>query len=669
MFKELCTSFFRKKWDFYTYVKAFLAVMLISQALFIIYINLFQMKYHLGFDASSYYLSSMEMWRQKSLILKDFFYTTNIFTAPNALIAALLYGISGNILVSYGISNLIMGSCMVAAFSALIKSAKLSSLSALILLNMFLCPYLPTDFSNINDLSYVSMLFTSGGYYAGKITCMLLIIKNLMDMEGGHKNFVLMFLTLPLVFLEGVSSLYFAITVLVPAVLYIIIKAAVKNNWRRFISFDTAYIAVLLALTAAGKVVASKCIPAFSSTENALSIVNASNFFVNIGNIINGFFMLTGATTCNDTVTIMSFSGISHIAGYIVALILLVSAAYYVLSIKNREASAFIPFLIVICSSILVFSLADLTYGSKVYEYRYLIHVFVCGMFLVGFFIDSISEGVFKKLGILLLCFSILSINVYSDRAYMQNKYDSDSDMPIVDRVSDFDVNAVYVYGTPNLIFARNMRVMDDKHVYIFVGEDYTAWQGGSSYQYYRDCTDQNAKHLLITSEDGISGLPAHIRECYKEVYRANGKVMYYAEKNRFDFLFSVNADVNIQYPYSPATGLANGELDTERGVFTTNGTGGVCVSGDTAFTDKGIYDVALNYTFKECSSDRAGVLNVFINGEDTPFASVPIDKNTESAVITGVPIDGKDFPFAYSLYSEQGSVIEFQSLVITEQR
>ena len=63
----------------------FMLVVICVEVGMIVYSNLVELQYHLGFDASSAYLHAVEMWREKSLIPSTFAITTTLgLDAPDA---------------------------------------------------------------------------------------------------------------------------------------------------------------------------------------------------------------------------------------------------------------------------------------------------------------------------------------------------------------------------------------------------------------------------------------------------------------------------------------------------------------------------------------------------------------------------------------------------------
>ena len=86
----------------------FMLFVIVVQSAIIIYSNLFELEHHLGFDASSAYLQAVEIWRCKSLVPSTFALTTTLGLDSPTPLAALFYGITGNIFLGFGIANIIL---------------------------------------------------------------------------------------------------------------------------------------------------------------------------------------------------------------------------------------------------------------------------------------------------------------------------------------------------------------------------------------------------------------------------------------------------------------------------------------------------------------------------------------------------------------------------------
>ena len=169
-----------KKYDFYWYLRVGFICMLFIQILVLIIFNLTQMQYHIGYDASSYYLKAMEMGKQHTLFVDHWVEQTNLFYDSPVPLAAVIYLITENIFISYGIANIIISAVFLSIFYMILCTFHLSGLSKIICLNMAACIYISPSFNNANDLGYVSSMFSSGNWSVLRFIITLMLLK-IMD--------------------------------------------------------------------------------------------------------------------------------------------------------------------------------------------------------------------------------------------------------------------------------------------------------------------------------------------------------------------------------------------------------------------------------------------------------------------------------------------------------
>ena len=68
-----------KRYSVYQYMEIALWCMFIGQVFMLAVFNLTQMQYHMGFDASSYYLKAMEMAKQGTPFIKEWVDQTTLY--------------------------------------------------------------------------------------------------------------------------------------------------------------------------------------------------------------------------------------------------------------------------------------------------------------------------------------------------------------------------------------------------------------------------------------------------------------------------------------------------------------------------------------------------------------------------------------------------------------
>lgn len=91
-----------KRWSVAEWI---LFVILAAQVAAIVVFNFTRMKYCMDYDSICALTQAREIWRQKTLALSDWTYQTTLGWDSGVPLAALLYGVTKNLFVSYGIVN------------------------------------------------------------------------------------------------------------------------------------------------------------------------------------------------------------------------------------------------------------------------------------------------------------------------------------------------------------------------------------------------------------------------------------------------------------------------------------------------------------------------------------------------------------------------------------
>lgn len=119
------------------------------------YFNLFLLPKHLGFDNSWGYLKAILIWREKAFVSDIWVDQTNSFLDSSLPIASLLYGLTKNIFVAYGLSNIIVLSLIIAILFHITTKLNFRDEIVWLCLNLLICPYLLNGYG-INDLVLAS---------------------------------------------------------------------------------------------------------------------------------------------------------------------------------------------------------------------------------------------------------------------------------------------------------------------------------------------------------------------------------------------------------------------------------------------------------------------------------------------------------------------------------
>jgi len=223
--------------------------LLILQVGVICFFNLTQLQNHIGFDTSTYYYTAMNMWEQKSIFLKEWVYQTTLNIDSSAPLAALFYGITGNIFISYGISNIIFTFILLFLFKKLMDRFNISLVSQLICLNLVVLLRFGHYYSNTNSLVYGDILFLNNAAYNIKTILAILIVICIIDMTNKKYHKVILTITALLCFISGISSGYWiAVTIIAPLLLLLLIQTIISRNWRSIIKNKIFYYLIVLGI-------------------------------------------------------------------------------------------------------------------------------------------------------------------------------------------------------------------------------------------------------------------------------------------------------------------------------------------------------------------------------------------------------------------------------------
>ncbi len=153
-----------------------LVLLLIGQALVLLYFNFTQLRNHIGYDASWVFVKSTLMWKEKAVFSHAWIDTTNAQVDTPAILAALFYGITGHQFFSYGLANSVILSLILIVMWRILTMLDVNLASRLIALNMVICPYLTNYATTANDLGYFNSTLSGAAFYSVRVLLALLII-------------------------------------------------------------------------------------------------------------------------------------------------------------------------------------------------------------------------------------------------------------------------------------------------------------------------------------------------------------------------------------------------------------------------------------------------------------------------------------------------------------
>lgn len=651
------------------YLKYAFWAMFYAQFAVIAFLNLTQMKYHLGYDSSSYYLKAMEMAKQGTLFIDHWAEQTTLYFDSAVPFAAVLYKLTGNIFFSYGMVNLVIDAAIFWVFYSILSSLRMKSISKAVCLNLISCLYVAPGFSNVNDLSYFSSTLSSGSWYGLKMLIVLMTIKMALDLDEGKKNYLFIIVTEALLFISGVSSgWYLLVTVIAPLLLFYLVKVFVDNQYRSFLRSSVLMLLIGAVLIAVGKYIALHVI-GFTSKDSSMTLIGLLDFWGNFSCIFLGFLELVGAFTYESNVSALGLHGIIHLLGLVIFIVLVIGCVFTARKlIRNfKEYSKYGMLLCVVGFNFVMFTVLNTKYALTIFETRYLIPLFILLAITVGAFIDALKDDlIFKKTGLIVLLFSMLILNLFEDRQYYKRKNNYNTLMKVVDVVDELATDVVYMYGDAIAIDCRNLRVIDPERVYKQVSGDFNSIGHWGDYDYYDDVSEVMGRNVLIADSDTLSkDIPVYIRNQYTLYKKVKKYYIYVADTNRIDLCSGISGDRSIDFPTSKGMAHAKGKIDSE-GNFVSNGREGAVLVGPYVPVPAGTYDFIVHYEVLEYE-EKAAELIVSINKNKT-IDQITLDPNENTAVLSGVTFKKDRKNLEYKIHNYPGTKIKICSFEIIRQ-
>ena len=151
-FSEEISGYFRSD-RFLKALEICALVILCFQFLYSAYMNLTQISTHLGYDASDSILRAVAAWEQKTIFIKDYHPATDTGTVGvSGIMTACFYGITGNICLSQGITNILLSAAFLAVMLCLCRQLRFSRLVSLTICVLAFTPYVTSEYNLGNPL-------------------------------------------------------------------------------------------------------------------------------------------------------------------------------------------------------------------------------------------------------------------------------------------------------------------------------------------------------------------------------------------------------------------------------------------------------------------------------------------------------------------------------------
>ena len=155
-----------------------LAIAVVLQFGFIAYANLFTIREVMDNDMAKLFVHIAEMWRTKSVIIPGWVYDTTVEIDCSSVLAVFIYGITGDIYISFGIANIIFLSLYLYIIARFAEVAGFTPEAGRLAMLAVMIPY------SFGQLLYFDMMFFGGAYYCMKVAVRYIFLYRVMSLES-----------------------------------------------------------------------------------------------------------------------------------------------------------------------------------------------------------------------------------------------------------------------------------------------------------------------------------------------------------------------------------------------------------------------------------------------------------------------------------------------------
>ena len=515
---------------------------LLCQLFITLYFNVFEAKEHMGIDVSWEYLKANIAFKERAFYPSDVINTTTQPMFERHILILPLYLMFKNVFVAYGLSSFfITVACLVVLYK-IGTSLKLTFGQKLIILNLFICPFMANGFNIDNDLGYFVCVNGFGAMQnVSTLTILMVILSVVFDGNSKHKK-IIEIATLALIVFIGVSKgTSLLVWIGVPMAIYIVAQVFIKNDIKFLISKTSIFMYASVVGVLLGRIIGG--ILGYQYLDSSVTWANASEIMKNLGNVLVGVPLLLGGIPGEGVErSPMSFIGLVYCFGLIMSIVLVVAILYFTVQtikaiIKEKSADDRVLFLLVVFfANIAVYAFLVPYHVGATFEIRYLIPAIHAGFVLIGLFIKEIDDSlIIKKFGCVMLLISVIAMDLYSDYflAITDNsQWQTDELLAAID---DTDAGLVYFWDEEKYLVRpeRVIRVIDSSRVYKSISYG-NVLENFGDYKYYDDSKQYVGATVLVTVA-GQEPLEKAIMEQYELLENIGDYSVYYCSENPID--------------------------------------------------------------------------------------------------------------------------------------
>lgn len=500
-----------------------LRIAFLVQLLVLVYFNLTHLKYIVDFDGSVPVAQAMEIWKQKRIFIHDWGYQTTMGLDSPVLLAALLYGVTGNGCLAYGMANIIWILLLLLVINDIYTECEIRKEYRYVGFVLLLTPY------TMGNLGYMPVLFTGPAFYLVKVFIAVLCFDILLKMHKGillKKVLPLCGVLLILVMLSGISSgIYVLISGIFPMLVCEWLYVVKENDWKKAINPRVGLLALVIVGFVIGLMIQKHL--GFASLDSVMTLMYEGGFIANIGACVVGILELFGAVPGADNIKILSLQGISYLSGFAIVVILFITLVFCIRKC-TKEMNYFLMWgWVAFACNMVVLILANTCYGGGIFEARYQIFTMLPLVVILPKYLENIKVcNVLPQTIIAGVVFSVLVVNYTHYREYYACDNFYDSIEQVVDMAKEQGADALVVLGEDMITTGRIARLCDSNMpVIVYATWDNVLVWGGSTLR----MGDYPAvrRYVVLTGESGYNGVGDEIKGAWKPAGTMESWQMY----------------------------------------------------------------------------------------------------------------------------------------------
>ena len=504
----------------------------------IIYFNLSDIRCSLDPDFACTIYHYMEVIKNGTMQLPDWFHTTSLELDGTMLFALPLYFVTRNIFTAIGISNILIMILYVAVIWRLLHLYKLDRMFIYLTLILVLTPY------EYGMLDYFNMMFYGGACYAIKtiVPLLLLLLLKLIGRKNyiyktGDKVEMLVWGILYIVLLFGTAfstGTFVVLCGLLPILVWMILEVFLKGK-PDYLYDKKVWLTWLVTAGTflLGYALHNKVYQGISRTN--MNLTNMGEFADNFKACIRGVYELLGAITL-ENVPVLSIEGIIFCVKIVFVSAFIVAVFFHYFKFTNENIvygnnkinlKNYVAFMFV--WTFMVMFLADMRYSGNNYtEYRYFIIGIVPLMILFGIqlqCLDKLFNDFQRKMAYVTL-FLACVILIYGNHKNVKEEWDrSTYAVEVTEYVESLNVESlIFVNDRDSAMICKGI---DSNHKYgAFMTDSQTMYLGICSYYASGQGVFYGNRHAmaLIEGNDIYQCLPEQIARSYTKV----GKIRWF---------------------------------------------------------------------------------------------------------------------------------------------